>query len=79
MCSLEWPLCISPSHALQLQSAAAIRALNPIKSRHAQVSVYFGGGGGGGGGGGEGHYFYVKIRNVPELVLSLVSQKFYKN
>lgn len=34
---LEWPLSISPSHALQLQSAAALRALNPIKSRHAQV------------------------------------------
>jgi hypothetical protein len=34
---LEWPLRISPSHSLQLQSAAAIKALNPIKSRHAQV------------------------------------------
>lgn len=37
---LEWPLRISPSHSLQLQSAAAIKALNPIKSRHAQVHVH---------------------------------------
>ena len=36
---LEWPLRISPSHSLQLQSAAAIKALNPIKSRHAQVFI----------------------------------------
>ena len=35
---LEWPLRISPSHALQLQAAAAIRALSPVKSRHSQVS-----------------------------------------
>ena len=34
---LEWPLRASPSHALQLQAAAALRALHPIKSRHAQV------------------------------------------
>ena len=35
---LEWPLRVSPSHALQLQATAALRALHPVKSRHAQVS-----------------------------------------
>lgn len=35
---LEWPLRVSPSHALQLQAAAALRALHPVRSRHAQVA-----------------------------------------
>lgn len=30
--SLEWPLRMSPSHALQLQAAATFRALNTVKS-----------------------------------------------
>ena len=37
---LEWPLRASPSHALQLQAAAALRALHPVRSRHAQVCMY---------------------------------------
>ena len=36
---LEWPLRVSPAHSLQLQSTAALKALNPIKSRHAQVGM----------------------------------------
>ena len=38
---LEWPLRVSPSHALQLQATAALRALHPVKSRHAQVHVQY--------------------------------------
>ncbi len=34
---LEWPLRVAPAHALQLQAVAALKALNPLKSRHAQV------------------------------------------
>ena len=55
---LEWPLRVSASHALQLQVTAALRALNPVKSRHTQVCVCVcvgvcgcGVGVGGGGGG----------------------------
>ena len=33
---LEWPLRLSPGHALQLQAAAAFRLLTPVKSRHTQ-------------------------------------------
>ncbi len=33
---LEWPLKISPLHALQLQAAAAFRLITPVKSRHSQ-------------------------------------------
>eukprot|EP00731_Ephydatia_muelleri_P029201 Em0020g845a len=33
---LEWPLRISPQHALQLQMSAALRSTMPVKSRHSQ-------------------------------------------
>lgn len=36
---LEWPLRLSPSHALQLQASAAFRLLTPLKSRHTQSST----------------------------------------
>ena len=35
---LEWPLRLSPYHALQLQASAAFRLLTPLKSRHAHPS-----------------------------------------
>ena len=33
---LEWPLKVSPKHALQLQASAAFRLITPVKSRHSQ-------------------------------------------
>ena len=36
---LEWPLRVSPAHALQLQAAAAFRLLMPAKSRHVQPTL----------------------------------------
>ena len=36
---LEWPLRISPQHALQLQMSAALRSTMPVKSRHSQVCL----------------------------------------
>ena len=36
---LEWPLRVSPAHALQLQASAAFRLITPVKSRHSQPSL----------------------------------------
>ena len=33
---LEWPIRISPHHAIQLQMTAALRSTMPVKSRHSQ-------------------------------------------
>ena len=36
--ALDWPLHISPAHALQLQVTAALKAVTQVKSRHQSVS-----------------------------------------